>query len=382
LATVLQEKHVILQKKVKRFAKEEIASNSELQTMEGFPMDIWKKMGKEKLLGISIPESYGGIWDDYLSIVLAIETFVRHGHNMGLALSWIIHIIVSRFLFLGFGNPNQQDKYLKDLAMGNITAAIAASEPDIGVSPRHMKTSACFEKDLFILNGEKSFVSNGPIADLFIVFAISGVDLGKNQITAFIVPADLTGVSIGKKIELKFLRPSLHCGIKLINCSIPENNILGKKGVAFNDMLKPFRELEEVFMLASLTGGMGLQIDLLLSLIRKQEITPTNELREAIAELQSIIHTMKILSYETACLMDESISHPEIIPLILCSQILSKNFFSLFKLTMNHSGITRNTDLNNITNDIIHSVNLGKGVTEIKKRKLGDIQLSKRVLYE
>ncbi|MDY6932696.1 MAG: acyl-CoA dehydrogenase family protein [Spirochaetota bacterium] len=378
MSTTLRDKHLALQTKISHFAEHVIALHDDLYSMDEFPFDIWSKMGSEDLLGLSIPKTYGGIWQDYLSIVVATETMVRRGHNIGLALSWIIHLIISRLLILNFGNCEQRNLYLFDLSRGKITASIAVSEPETGANPKRLMTSAHYKDGCYIINGEKAFLSNGPIADIFVVFAVTGVHNEKNQITAFLVPADTAGLSIIEKMSLNFLRPSPHCGITLTNCSVPANNILGNVGSAYEDMMKPFRELEETIMFGPIIGGMQLQIDLLLSLIEKQGITITDELREAIGELQSMVHALRIISYEAACLLDKPKYCQTPFSLMPVFRRLSRDFQSLLGQTMQNSEIKEDAPLDNITKDLVHINDIGRNVIKIKQRKFGNTILNNR----
>ena len=124
MATALTEELLVLQDEVARFAQEHIAVHQDLSTMSEFPWDIWRAMGKAGLLGLSLPEGYGGRGGGYLAMTVAGEALVYHGGNLGLALSSAIHYLVSRFLILGFGNNRQCREYLPAMASGRITVMV------------------------------------------------------------------------------------------------------------------------------------------------------------------------------------------------------------------------------------------------------------------
>jgi len=377
MATAKNEKLVILQERFADFARETIAPRTDLHTMEGFPNDIWQRMAGEKLLGLGISEKYGGLGGNYLFISMAGEAIVRHGHNLGLSLSWLIHQVVSRYFIGGFGNEKQREKYLPDLASGKITASIAISEPEAKAHPKYLKTSGYPRDGFYVLNGAKSFLTNGSIADLFIIFAITGVDDGRKQFTAFIVPKETEGLSITRELKFNFLKPSPHCEIKIENCSVPVSNILGDEGSAYEKMAKPFREIEEVCLMGPIVGGMERQLIILIDLIKEQNVKPSDDLKKDIGELRSIIDTLRIMACEAANMLDSGIYHPEFLSLLLYFRNLSGQFQSFLKTTMSGAGIEENSDLALITNDLIHTIDIARYVAVIKQKKLGEKLLKK-----
>ena len=376
MATALKKELISLQRKVAYFAGQYLSVRDDLHSMNEFPRDIWNKMGEENLLGMNLPVEYGGLGGNSLSMAVAGETLTRRGHNMGIVISWLIHHIVSRFLIMDFGNKIQHDMYLNSLARGKITASIAVSEPGRGAHPKHLKTSAHRQGDFYVLDGEKSYLTNGPIADLFIVVALTGDEGKQKRFTAFLVPKGTVGLFMTEPMKLDFFRPSPHGGIILSNCSIPESNILGEEGSAYKDMVKPFRDLEDTLMMGPLVGGIERQVELLLNLIGKQYIEPTDELKKDLGELQSIIHTLRIVAYEAASILDSPDQHPEFPSLLISFRNLSREFQSLFELLINKAEIEKDTNLYHITNDLIHGIDMAKNVALIKQKRIGEKLLS------
>ena len=134
-------------KKAAVFAEKEIATRHDLHNIDSFPRDVWRKMADEGLLSYGIPVKYGGTKIAYDTLVLVGEALVSCGHNMGLALSWIIHLLASGFMIGKFGTPAQRAEYLPKMADGLITASIAFSELGAGADPRYIKTTARREGD-------------------------------------------------------------------------------------------------------------------------------------------------------------------------------------------------------------------------------------------
>jgi alkylation response protein AidB-like acyl-CoA dehydrogenase len=371
MATAITEELSLLHEKVARFAQEYIACRNDLHTIENFPLDIWQRMGREDLLGVALPATYGGLGHDYLAMAITGEALVSQGHNMGVALSWLLHLLVARFLVLRFGNKDQQEEFLPRMARGQVTASIAASEPGTGAHPKYLKTTAVEQGNAYLLNGEKTYLTNGPLADLFVVIAVTGEDAGQKHFTAFLVPRESPGLTVNTPMDLDFLRPSPHCGIRLENCSVPATHILGEKGSAYQDMVKPFRELEDVLMMGLVVGAMTRQLQLLVDLARTQKGLITDELQEGLGLFQSLIHCLRIISYEAATMLDSPITHPEFLSLVLASRSLSRDAQSIVSRFITESGLNKNDDLDRLTRDIRHTMNIAENVARIKQKRLG-----------
>jgi alkylation response protein AidB-like acyl-CoA dehydrogenase len=376
MATALKGELLTLRNRVARFAEQHLACRDDLHTLEEFPQGIWQKMSEEGLLGVGLPVGYGGLGGDYLCIAVAGETLLRGGRNAGIALSWLIHNAVSRFFILGFGNEKQQDMYLRGLASGNITAAIAVSEPGRGAHPKHVETSADREGDCYVLRGQKTFITNGPIADLFVVVAVSRLEGGRKRFTAFLVPRDAPGLSVTEPMNLDFLRPSPHGGIVLSDCRLPASSVLGVEGSAYEDMARPFRQIEETLAMSLAVGGMGAVFDLTLNLLRKPGHDPKGELKTELGQLHSLLHTLRIVSYEAASLLDDS-SHDAELPSLLGSfGDLSGQFRDRFELLTNREGLASDPMMNRMTKDMLLGGDRARRTALIQQRKLGERLLS------
>jgi acyl-CoA dehydrogenase len=382
MATVIDKKLRSLRDKAGHFAVQEIASRPDLAKKEQFPLDIWRKMGRENLLGLSLPADYGGLEKNYLAMAVVGEALVDRGGNLGLALSWLIHLVVARFMILGFGTREQGDEFLPKLAAGQMTSSLAVSEPDTGAHPRHLKTSALSRGDHYILSGEKSYLTNGPLADLFIVFAVTGEVAGKKHITAFLVSRDTPGLSVTEQMTLAFLRPSPHCGIRLENCSVPASRILGKKGFAYDDMIKPFREVEDALMMGPLVGGMSRQFEMALALIRENKVILGNGLKQTLGQFQSLIDTLRVMAYEAAAILDSGKRHREFLSLILAARHLRGHAQHILERFITESGLKVNADFEDITRDIDSTGKIAQNVSRMKLKKLGESLLQSGEFHE
>ena len=372
MATALNEQLLSLQRRCARFAGEHIAPRTDLHTREEFPFDIWQAMGREGLLGLGVAEEYGGGGGNFLSLAVAGEAFVREGHNLGLVLSWLIHQLVARSFIMRFGTPEQRERYLPELARGEKTACIAISEPGRGAHPKHLTTAARQEGDVLVLEGEKSYLTNGPIADLFVVIAITEAQGDRKAFTAFLVPKDTPGLAPTAPLSFPFLRPSPHGGITLSGCRLPAASILGKPGRAYADMVLPFRELEDTAMMGPLAGGLADQLDGLAGLLKSQGISPDDDTRAELGDLRAKADVLRILAYETARMLDSGGEHPEFTPLLLAARSLSAAFQEQLAKLIARTSVKQDERLLQLTNDLVGAGSVARNVSRLKLMKLGD----------
>jgi hypothetical protein len=376
MATLLDLELEALQQRIGRFAAVEAVPR--LQATGGFPLALWQKMGEEKLLGLGLPPQYGGSGGDWLSIQAAGEAFVRGCHNLGMALSWMIHLIVSRFAVLGFGNAGQIGHWLPRLASGESTVSLAISEPETGAHPKYLRTSAVRTDGDWILTGEKSFLTNGPLADLFVVLAVSGFESGKKQLTAFLIPRETAGFSLTEPLQLDFLQPSPHCGILLESCRVASDQVLGETGSAQERISLPFRDLEDVMLMGPVVGGMQVQTAALPGLIETQGIGPTDTLKTALGGLQYRLDALRILAYEAAAMLGQSRRHHEFPSLLLSFRFLAGQFQIRLAEVLAQSGIGTDGPWATLTKDLTVTIGVAKNVALIRQRKLGEEILRKK----
>jgi len=366
-----------LDKKTASIAKQVVAPRHDLSETEQFPHDIWKKLGHEKLLGIGVPETYGGLNEDYAAMAIAGENLVKHGHNLGIVLSWLLQNVVARFLIVGFGNKRQHGEILSKMVDGGITAAFAVSEPGAGAHPKRLTTSATPDDDGFVINGEKTYLTNGPIANLFVVIAITGHTNGRKQYSAFLVPEDTPGLIVSEPMVIAALRPSPHGGITLDNCFVPSSSILGNKNTAYEDMVKPFREVEDVLMMGPLAGGAAWQMEIVLGLLDIQKIELTDDQKADVGRLQSLIHSLRIMAHESAAMLDGTPHSLEHRALIIAFRSIFKDIQSLFNGLILNCSIATNTELDGVTRDLNFSGQIASNTAKILEVRYGEYVLKK-----
>lgn len=376
MATLIDEEIESLKKRVSHFAAEYIAPRPDLSTSEEFPFDIWQKMVEENLLGLSIPKEFGGSGKNFLSISAAGEALAGSGYNMGLTLSWLIHQMTARLFISGYGTKRQRELYLPPMARGEIIASFAVSEPEQGAHPAHLQTSAERKGDCFVLNGEKAYLTNGPIADLFIVLATTGIEAKRKRFTAFLVPADAQGLERTQPVRFPFLRSSPHGGIILKNCSLPSSSIIGNEGCAYEEMALPFRVKEDVLLMGPMVGAMAGQIGLLAETVKKEKRGVEENLASNLGELRMTVDTLKIMAYEAAAMLDRGSRQAELLSLTLYFRKVSEEFQKTFASVREKVSVPESETLNSLTNDLVGILPIGRNIAAIKQRKLGESVLS------
>ncbi len=357
------------------FAKQHIASRPDLHTQKAFPADLWEKMGSEHLLGIGIPEIYGGRGGDYLGIAAVGKALAEGGNNLGCCLTWLMHQISARFFLLEHGSSLQHKHYLPDMARGRITPCIAISEPGGGGHPKYLKTVAEHDGSGYLITGEKTFLTNAPIADLFIVFAVVGMEQAKKRFSAFIVPRTSPGLILAEPLDFGFLHPCPHGGIVLKKCPVSADAVLGRPGTAYEDMAVPFRDVEDTLMMGPLSGGIRAQLNYLIRLIQDQVVTPGEDLAARLGEIESFIGALEILTYDAAAML-ESGDHEQLVSLLIfCRAIAGQTQAKIKDLALS-AGIQTDTLYEHMTNDLVRSLGIAANISTIKQRKLGRAMLS------
>ncbi|MEG7846003.1 acyl-CoA dehydrogenase AcdA [Bacillus mobilis] len=228
----LSEEHEMIRKMVRDFAKNEVAPTAaERDEEERFDRALFEQMAELGLTGIPWPEEYGGIGSDYLAYVIAIEELSRVCASTGVTLS--AHTSLAGWPIFKFGTEEQKQKFLRPMAEGTKIGAYGLTEPSSGSDAGGMRTTAKRDGDHYILNGSKIFITNGGIADIYVVFALTDPESKQRGTSAFIVESDTPGFSVGKKESKLGIRSSPTTEIMFEDCRIPVENLLGEEGQGF-----------------------------------------------------------------------------------------------------------------------------------------------------
>jgi len=223
----------MLRDAVYNFVQAELAPRAaEIDKANEFPMDMWRKFGDMGLLGMTVAEEYGGTNMGYLAHTVAMEEISRASASVGLSYGAHSNLCVNQIQ--KNGSHAQKLKYLPKLCSGEHVGALAMSEPNAGSDVVSMKLRAEKKGDKFILNGNKMWITNGPDANTFVIYAKTDMQAHSRGITAFIVERDFPGFSRHQKLDKLGMRGSNTCELVFQDCEVPEENILGElnKGAA------------------------------------------------------------------------------------------------------------------------------------------------------
>ncbi|MGM0866900.1 MAG: acyl-CoA dehydrogenase [Bacillota bacterium] len=225
------EEQQMMRKMVRDFAETEIQPFIEKMEEGQFPREILNKMAELGLMGITIPEKYGGSEMDFTSYIIAIHELSKVSATIGVILS--VHTSVGTNPILYFGNEDQKQKYLPKLATGEYLGAFCLTEPSAGSDAKSLKTKAEKRDDHYVLNGSKVFITNGGEADTYIVFAATDPSKGSRGVSAFIVEKDTPGLVIGKDEHKMGLNGSRTVQLTFEDMKVPVENLLGQEGEGF-----------------------------------------------------------------------------------------------------------------------------------------------------
>ncbi|NEU05542.1 MULTISPECIES: acyl-CoA dehydrogenase [Clostridium] len=222
---------------VREFAETDVKPiAAEIDITEEFPMENVKKMARYNMMGIPFSTEFGGAGGNNVSYAMAVEELSRVCGTTGVILSAHTSLCASPIDM--FGTQEQKVKYLTPLAKGEKIGAFGLTEPNAGTDASGQQTTAVLDGDNYILNGSKIFITNGGVADTFIVFAMTDKSKGTRGISAFIVEKEFKGFSIGKVEEKLGIRASSTTELVFEDCIVPKENLLGKEGQGFKIAMK------------------------------------------------------------------------------------------------------------------------------------------------
>jgi isovaleryl-CoA dehydrogenase len=303
----LSEEHRLIRDSVRRFTKNEIIPFAEQMDRDDYLQEgIFLKFGSLGILGITIPEEYGGAGGDLLSQVLITEELAKG--SGGVALSYVAHSNLCAHNLHTHGNEFQRKKYLPYLCTGEKIGALGLTEPEAGSDAMGIQTKAVRDGDIFRLNGTKTFITNAPIADTFLIYTKTPNTNRSKAITAFIVERSFTGLSTSEKFEKMGCKPSPTGEIVLDDCIVPVENVLGEENDGVSVMMAGL-DIERVAVAAISLGiaESAFEDSLKYSKIRKQFGQPICNfqlIQAKLADMYTGIAAARLLVYDTAIRSD------------------------------------------------------------------------------
>ena len=271
----------LLRESVAQFAAAQIAPLAEeADASNHFPNQLWRQLGEQGLLGMTVEAEYGGTGMGYLAHVVAMEEISRASGGIGL--SYGAHSNLCLNQLRKNASEAQKHKYLPKLCSGEYVGALAMSEPGAGSDVVSMKLRADKRGDHYVLNGNKMWITNGPDADVLVVYAKTDVNAGSRGITAFIVEKGMKGFSTAQKLDKLGMRSSNTCELVFEDCEVPAENVLGDVGGGVKVLMSGL-DYERVVLSGGPLGLMAAALDVVLPYVHERK-----QFGEAIGTFQLI----------------------------------------------------------------------------------------------
>jgi isovaleryl-CoA dehydrogenase len=266
---------------VHNFANDCIAPRAaQIDQSNVFPRDLWPQMGELGLLGITVEDKDGGTGLGYLEHVIAMEEISRASASVGLSYGAHSNLCVNQIR--RWANPAQKEKYLPKLISGEHLGGLAMSEPGAGSDVVSMRLKAQKDGNAYILNGNKMWITNGPSADVLVVYAKTDPDAGSRGITAFLIEKDMPGFSTAQKLDKLGMRGSDTCELVFVDCKVPEDNVMGPVGGGVKILMSGL-DYERTVLAAGSIGIMQSCMDIVLPYVHERK-----QFGQAIGEFQLI----------------------------------------------------------------------------------------------
>lgn len=299
----------MLRASVRSFAEDRIAPlAAETDEKNEFPNHLWREMGALGILGVTVPEEYGGAGMGYLAHAIAMEEVSRASASIGLSYGAHSNLCVNQLKLNG--TDAQKRRYLPKLISGEHVGALAMSEPGSGSDVVSMRLRADKKGDRYVLNGNKMWITNGPDADTLVVYAKTDMDAGPRGITAFIIEKGFKGFRTAQKLDKLGMRGSNTCELVFEDCEVPEENVLNAVGRGVNVLMSGL-DFERVVLAAGPIGIMQACLDVVIPYLhdRKQFGQPIGEfqlMQGKLADMYVTLNAAKAYVYAVAKACDRN----------------------------------------------------------------------------
>ncbi|SDD86380.1 acyl-CoA dehydrogenase [Sporomusa acidovorans] len=304
----LTEEQQLIKQNAREFALENVEPiAAELDKTGRYPAEVIKKMAELDFMGMPYPPEYGGAGADYLSYILVVEEISRSCASTGIIYS--AHCSLAAWPIFKWGSEELKQKYLVPLCKGEKLGAFALTEPGAGTDAAAGTCTAKADADSYILNGTKCFITNGGVADVYIVFALTDPAQGVKGLSAFVVDANLPGFEIGKHEDKMGIRGSQTTELVFKNCRIPQTNLIGKEGKGFGIAMQTL-DGGRVGVAAQALGIAQAALDEAIKFAKERvqfgkPIATKQAIQWMLAEMETKLQAARLLTYQAAAAKDE-----------------------------------------------------------------------------
>ncbi|MFH1757041.1 MAG: acyl-CoA dehydrogenase family protein [Pseudomonadota bacterium] len=295
---------------VLKFSQKELAPLAEEADWKGeFCWAAWKKMGSFGLLGLTYPEEYGGSGSDVVTACLAGEAVAQGGAEGGLCLSWGAHTYLCGDTILTHGTEEQKRKYVPKIASGEWVGAMGLTEPGAGSDAASIRTTAVRKGDTYFLNGTKMFITNGPIADVLVIIAVTDKEKKAQGISALIVEKEFPGYSVGRELKKMGVKASTTGELIFEDCPVPAQNVLRQEGEGFFIALGTV-EWDRSTLMAPFLGGLEYVLEASIKYAKERvqfgkPIASFQAIQHKLADMKVIVEATRLLLFRVAWLKDQ-----------------------------------------------------------------------------
>jgi alkylation response protein AidB-like acyl-CoA dehydrogenase len=303
MADYYSEEQRMIRDSARQFARAELAPHAAQWDKDGWIADAAvAKLGELGLLGMMVPDEWGGSYTDYIAYALALEEIAAGCAATAALVS--VHSSVGCGPILKYGSVAQKRRYLADMAQGRAIGCFCLTEPQAGSEAHNLKTRAVLEEGMWVLNGTKQFVTNGKRAKVAIVFAVTDPESGKKGLSAFVVPTDTPGFIVGRPEHKLGIRASDTCAVTFDNCRIPPDSLLGPRGKGLSIALSNL-EGGRIGIAAQAIGvaRAAFEAALAYSKTRRQFDRPIAEfgsIGDMLADMHTSINAARMLTHQAA----------------------------------------------------------------------------------
>jgi alkylation response protein AidB-like acyl-CoA dehydrogenase len=368
---------------MRKFAEKEVSPGIIERDEKGeFHWEAWRKAGEFGILGLHIPEEYGGSDADVMTMMAGMEGFGLGCRDQGFYTALGTHIVISEIPIWKFGTEQQKRKYLPKMCSGEWIGAYGLSEPDAGSDALSLRASATKKGDTYILNGTKMFITNGPIANVVVVFATVDRSKGPKGITAFIIEKGFPGFSVGRELDKMGQRTGPTGELVFEDCVVPVENRLGEEGGGLSILYESL-EWERSCLFAGRIGQIEYELDRCVRYANErvqfgQPIGQFQLIQERLANMKWRLEGSRLLVYRAAWMKHKGIPAriEAAVAKLAITETAKANALDAVQLHGGY-GYMREFEVERVLRDCM-AATIGAGSTEIQKITIARQLLSKK----